>query len=94
MSGARSFVLSLRAAEEGAVPNFDVFINHSSKSKEIARLTYYNGITNGLRLALKRVDDGRHLDCFGAGTHSEKYFTLQQSGRTRHGDTNDDEQHT
>lgn len=29
--------------------NFDVFISHSSKNKEIARLTYYNGIANGLR---------------------------------------------
>lgn len=26
------------------MPNFDVFISHSSKNKEIARLTYYNGI--------------------------------------------------
>jgi hypothetical protein len=31
------------------MPNFDVFISHSSKNKEIARLTYYNGIANGLR---------------------------------------------
>ena len=31
------------------MPNFDIFISHSSKSKEIARLTYYNGISNGLR---------------------------------------------
>ena len=29
--------------------NFDVFISHSSKNKEIARLAYYNGIANGLR---------------------------------------------
>lgn len=29
--------------------NFDVFISHSSRNKEIARLTYYNGISNGLR---------------------------------------------
>lgn len=29
--------------------NFDIFISHSSKNKEIARLTYYNGISNGLR---------------------------------------------
>ena len=31
------------------MPNFDIFISHSSKNKEIARLTYYNGISNGLR---------------------------------------------
>lgn len=29
--------------------NFDIFISHSSKNKEIARPTYYNGISNGLR---------------------------------------------
>lgn len=29
--------------------NFDIFISHISKNKEIARLTYYNGISNGLR---------------------------------------------
>lgn len=29
--------------------DFDIFISHSSKNKEIARLTYYNGISNGLR---------------------------------------------
>ena len=28
---------------------FDVFISHSGENKEIARLTYYNGIANGLR---------------------------------------------
>jgi hypothetical protein len=28
--------------------NFHVFISHSSKNKEIARLAYYNAITNGL----------------------------------------------
>jgi TIR domain len=33
----------------GFMPNFDVFISHSSRNKEIARLTYYNGISNGLR---------------------------------------------
>lgn len=32
------------------MPNYDIFISHSSKNKEIARLTYYNGISNGLRL--------------------------------------------
>ena len=31
------------------MPSFDIFISHSSKNKEIARLTYYNGISNGLR---------------------------------------------
>ena len=31
------------------MPNFDSFISHSSKNKEIARLAYYNGISNGLR---------------------------------------------
>lgn len=31
------------------MPNFDIFISHSSKNKEVARLTYYNGISNGLR---------------------------------------------
>lgn len=31
------------------MPNFDVFISHSSKNKEIARLVYYSGIANGLR---------------------------------------------
>ncbi len=31
------------------MPNFDVFISHSSNNKEVARLTYYNGIANGLR---------------------------------------------
>ena len=31
------------------MPNFDIFISHSSKNKEIARLAYYNGISNGLR---------------------------------------------
>lgn len=30
------------------MPNFDVFISHSSKNKEIARLAYYNSIANGL----------------------------------------------
>jgi hypothetical protein len=30
------------------MPNIDVFISHSSKNKEIARLTYYNAIANGL----------------------------------------------
>lgn len=30
------------------MPNFHVFISHSSKNKEIARLAYYNAITNGL----------------------------------------------
>jgi len=29
--------------------NFDIFISHSSKNKEIARLTYYSAIANGLR---------------------------------------------
>lgn len=29
--------------------SFDVFISHSSRNKEIARLIYYNGIANGLR---------------------------------------------
>ena len=29
--------------------NFDVFISHSSQNKEIARLTYYNAISNSLR---------------------------------------------
>jgi len=29
--------------------NFDVFISHSSRNKEVARLTYYNGISSGLR---------------------------------------------
>ena len=28
--------------------NFHVFISHSSKNKEVARLAYYNAITNGL----------------------------------------------
>jgi TIR domain len=28
---------------------FDVFISHSSKNKELARFTYYNGISNGLK---------------------------------------------
>ena len=28
--------------------NFDLFISHSSQNKEIARLTYYNAISNGL----------------------------------------------
>lgn len=31
------------------MPSFDIFISHSSKNKEIARLAYYNGISNGLR---------------------------------------------
>ena len=31
------------------MPNFDIFISHSRKNKEIARLTYYNCISNGLR---------------------------------------------
>ncbi len=31
------------------MPDFDLFISHSSKNKEVARLTYYNGIANGLR---------------------------------------------
>lgn len=31
------------------MPNFDIFISHSSRNKEIARLAYYNGISNGLR---------------------------------------------
>lgn len=31
------------------MPNFDVFISHSSRNKEVARLTYYNCIANGLR---------------------------------------------
>lgn len=30
------------------MPNFHVFISHSSKNKELARLAYYNAITNGL----------------------------------------------
>jgi len=29
--------------------NFDVFISHSSNNKELARLVFYNGISNGLR---------------------------------------------
>ncbi len=49
MSGALSFALSPRTAEVFAMPHFDVFISHSSRNKEIARLTYYNGIANGLR---------------------------------------------
>src|SRR5690242_3171551 len=28
---------------------FDVFMSHSSKNKELARFTYYNGIANGLK---------------------------------------------
>lgn len=28
--------------------NFHVFISHSRKNKELARLAYYNAITNGL----------------------------------------------
>jgi hypothetical protein len=30
------------------MPNFDVFISHSSKNKKIGRLAYYNAITNGM----------------------------------------------
>ena len=30
------------------MPNFHVFISQSSKNKEIAKLAYYNPITNGL----------------------------------------------
>ena len=30
------------------MPGFHVFISHSSKNKELARLAYYNAITNGL----------------------------------------------
>lgn len=52
MSGAQPFALSPRTAEVCAMPNFDVFISHSSRNKEIARLTYYNGIANGLRRGL------------------------------------------
>lgn len=40
----------MKIKNEWAVPmtNFHVFISHSSKNKEIARLAYYNAITNGL----------------------------------------------
>ena len=41
MSGAQPFALSPRTAEVCAMPNFDVFISHSSRNKEIARLAYY-----------------------------------------------------
>lgn len=49
MSGALPLVSSRRTAEVCAMPRFDVFISHCSRNKEIARLTYYNGIANGLR---------------------------------------------
>ena len=47
--GALRLVLSPQAAEVCTMPNFDVFISHSSRNKEVARLAYYNGIANGLR---------------------------------------------
>jgi hypothetical protein len=47
--GAALCALSNQISKGLPMPNFDVFISHSSKNKEIARLAYYNGIVNGLR---------------------------------------------
>jgi len=75
------------------MPNFDVFISHSSKNKEIGRLAYYNAITNGMSPwfdeALFGAGDEMHATLGSAISDSAAYLLFASkeslaSGWVRH----------